>query len=80
MRKTASVQDAKKKKLSKLPDRVDAGEVIGLSKPAKQIATIVAFQRHRPDGQKAIARLRKLRIGSSLNGLSITELKNAGRR
>ena len=76
---TVGIYEAKNK-LSELLDRVEAGEVIGLTRHGKQVALLVPVNQDRPAARQAIARMRELRKGSKLNGLNIKELKNEGRR
>jgi len=76
---TVGIYEAKNK-LSELLERVEAGEVIGLTRHGKQIALLVPVNHDRPGASQAIARIRQLRKGSRLNGLKIQELKNEGRR
>jgi prevent-host-death family protein len=78
-RTTVGIYEAKNR-LSELLDRVEAGEVIGLSRHGKQIALLVPVNRERSTARHAIVRIRQLRKGSKLGGLSIQELKNKGRR
>lgn len=76
---TVGIYEAKNK-LSELLDRVEAGEVIGLTRHGKQVALLVPVNQEHPAAREAIARLRRLRKSSRLNGVSIQELKNEGRR
>jgi len=76
---TVGIYEAKNR-LSELLDRVEAGEVIGLSRHGKQIALLVPVNRERPTARQAIARIRQLRKGNKLGGLNIQEVKNEGRR
>lgn len=77
-RTTVGIYEAKNK-LSELLDRVEAGEVIGVSRHGKQVALLTPVHQERPSAREAIARLRQLRAGSHLNGLSIRELRDEGR-
>jgi prevent-host-death family protein len=78
-RTTVGIDEAKNR-LSELLDRVEAGEVIGLSRRGKQIALLIPVNQERPSARQAIARIRQLRKGTNLGGSSIKELKNEGRR
>ncbi|MBC7785227.1 MAG: type II toxin-antitoxin system prevent-host-death family antitoxin [Burkholderiales bacterium] len=69
-----------KNKLSELLDRVEAGEVISVTRHGKQVALITPVHHDKPNAQEAIARVRKLRVGSRLNGMNIKQLRDEGRR
>ena len=75
---TVGVYDAKNK-LSELLDRVEAGEVIGLTRHGKQVAMLVPVNQVQPSTRETIARLRELRAGTRLGGMSIRELRDEGR-
>jgi prevent-host-death family protein len=67
--------------LSSLLERVERGEEITITRHGRAIARLVpaaAADRARVD--EAIARLKSLRVGSSLGGLSWRELRDEGRR
>lgn len=68
-----------KNKLSELLDRVQAGESIALTRRGKEIALIVPIHQGQASTREAIARLRSLRVGSRLNGISIKALRDEGR-
>jgi prevent-host-death family protein len=68
-----------KNKLSELLDRVEAGETIGVTRHGKQIALLTPVIQERPSARQAIARLRELRAGSRLKGISIRQLRDEGR-
>ena len=68
-----------KTKFSQLIDRVQTGEVIGLTRHGKLVALLTPVPQRRPNPTQVIARLRKLGSGSRLNGLIIKELRDEGR-
>jgi prevent-host-death family protein len=75
---TVGIYDAKNK-LSELLDRVEAGEIIAVTRHGKKVALLTPLNQERPNARQAIARLRKLRVGSRLNGLKVKELRDEGR-
>ena len=78
-RATVGIYDAKNK-LSELLDRVEAGEIIVLTRHGKQVALLTPVnQEQQPSAREAIARLRELRAGSRLNGLRIKDLRDEAR-
>ena len=67
--------------LSSLLERVERGEEVLITRHGKVVARLVPaaiIDRARVD--EAIARLKELRAGSSLGGLSWKELRDEGRR
>jgi prevent-host-death family protein len=67
--------------LSALLEEVERGEEVTITRHGKPVARLVpaaAIDRERIDA--AIARLKELRAGSSLGGLSWKELRDEGRR
>jgi len=77
-RATVGIYEAKNK-LSELLDRVEAGEIIGLTRHGKQVALLTPVNPEQPSAAQAIARIRKLRKGSRLKGISVKELRDEGR-
>jgi prevent-host-death family protein len=75
---TVSISDAKNK-LSKLLERVEAGETIALTRHGKKVALLTPVNQVRPIARQAIARLRELRAESRLRGLKVKELMDEGR-
>lgn len=75
---TVGIYEAKNK-LSELLDRVEAGEIIAVTRHGKKIALITPINEQRPSARQAIARIRELRVGSRLNGLKVKELRDEGR-
>jgi prevent-host-death family protein len=66
--------------LSALLDRVAAGEEVVITKHGKPVARLVAA--HRVDqtrAHEAFAKLKELRKGTTLGGLSWKELRDEGR-
>jgi len=78
VRTSVGIYEAKNK-LSELLDRVEEGEIIALTRHGKQVALLTPVSHVQPSARQAIARLRKLRAGSRLNGLNIKELRDEGR-
>jgi prevent-host-death family protein len=67
--------------LSSLLERVERGEEVLITRHGKAIARLVpAAVADRARVDEAIARLKTLRAGSSLGGLSWKELRDEGRR
>lgn len=67
--------------LSSLLERVERGEEILITRHGKAIARLVpAAIAERADVQAAVARLKELRAGTTLEGLSWKELRDEGRR
>ena len=66
--------------LSELLERVSAGESITITKHGTAVAMLVPIRSGRRDPQKAAAKIRELRKGNRLGGISIRELIGAGRR
>jgi prevent-host-death family protein len=70
-----------KTNLSSLLERVEHGEEVLITRHGKAIARLVpAALADRAHMDEAIARLKKLRAGSSLGGLSWKDLRDEGRR
>jgi prevent-host-death family protein len=66
--------------LSALLDRVAAGEEVVITKHGKPIARLVAAHHvDRERAKQAFERLKELRKGTTLGGLSWKELRDAGR-
>ena len=72
------VYDAKNR-LSELLDRVEAGEVIALTRHGKKVALLTPVFHEHSSAHESIARLRALRAGSRLKGLKIKDLRDEGR-
>lgn len=68
-----------KNKLSELLDRVEAGEVIAITRHGKQIALLTPIHQERPSARQVIEHLRQIRKGSRLGGLRIKDLRDEGR-
>jgi prevent-host-death family protein len=67
--------------LPRLLDEVENGERITITKHGRPVAVLVpASAAGRPDADEALARIRDLRRGITLGGLSIRELIDEGRR
>jgi prevent-host-death family protein len=79
VRSSIGIYEAKNK-LSELLERVEAGEIITLTRHGKQVALLTPVTQDKPSARQAIARLRELRSGSRLNGLRIKDLRDEGRR
>jgi len=75
---TVGIYDAKNK-LSELLNRVEAGEIIAVTRHGKKVAMLTPVYQERPSARQAIARLRQLRHSSRLRGLSVKELRDEGR-
>ena len=70
-----------KAKLSELLERVARGEEVTITKRGKPVARLVpAADSDRTRVDDAIARLKALRSGATLGGISWKELRDAGRR
>ena len=78
-RKMIGIHEAKAK-FSKFVDRVEAGEAIGLTRRGKPFALLTRVHQNRSSAFQATVRIRELRCGSRLNGLSIKELRDESRR
>jgi prevent-host-death family protein len=66
-------------RLPELLDRVQAGEVIALSRHGKEVALLTPLTQHPPRTRDVIEALRRERIGSRLDGLTPRELRDEGR-
>jgi prevent-host-death family protein len=67
--------------LPRLLDEVEKGERITITKHGRPVAVLVPpSTADRPDADVALARIRELRRGIRLGGLSIRDLINEGRR
>ena len=70
-----------KNRLGQLLDWVEAGEEVVITRRGKVVARMLppsmAFDRER--GRRAVARIREMRKGVTLGGLSIKDLVNEGR-
>jgi prevent-host-death family protein len=72
---------AAKTHLSALLERVERGEEILITRRGKAIARLVpAASADRAEIQAAVAKLKQLRAGTRLDGLSWQELRDQGRR
>jgi prevent-host-death family protein len=69
-----------KNRLSELIDRVQAGEVIVITRRGKAVARLGALADTPADAQEAVARLRASRQGVRLGGLKVRDLIAEGRR
>jgi prevent-host-death family protein len=70
-----------KTQLSALLERVERGEEVMITKHGKPVARLVPAAVHdRERVARAIARLKELRQGTTLGGLTIRELRDEGRR
>ena len=76
--RTVGIYDAKNK-LSELLDRVEAGEVIAITRHGKKVALLTPVNQEQPNAPQIIARLRELRAGTALKGLKIRDLRDEGR-
>jgi prevent-host-death family protein len=68
-----------KTNFSALLERVERGEQITITRRGKPVARLVPI-RPREKASHAMAKLRELRKGSTLGGLSWKELRDAGRK
>lgn len=67
--------------LSSLLERVERGEEVVITRHGRAVARLVPAEKiDRERVREAIAKLKELRVGSSLGGLSWKELRDAGRR
>ena len=67
--------------LSKLLDQVAAGEEVTITKHGKPAARLVkAAPAAKPIGEDLLAEMKRIRMGSSLGGLSWKELRDEGRK
>lgn len=67
--------------LSSLLERVERGEEVVITRHGKAVARLVPAEKiDRERVRAAIAKLKELRVGSSLGGLSWKELRDEGRR
>jgi prevent-host-death family protein len=72
---------AAKAQFSALLDRVARGEEVVITKHGRPVAKLVPARAHdRERVAGAIRRIKELSIGSRLDGLSIRELRDEGRR
>jgi prevent-host-death family protein len=77
---TVGAFDAKTN-LSALLDKVEAGEEVVITRHGKPVARLVSVQDiDRTRATEAVEKLRALRKGSTLGGLSWKELRDVGRR
>ncbi len=77
---TVGAFDAKTN-LSALLDKVEAGEGVVITRHGKPVARLVgAKEIYRARASEAVEKLRELRKGSTLGGLSWKELRDVGRR
>lgn len=67
--------------LSSLLERVERGEEVVITRHGKAVARLVPAEKiDRERVKEVIAKLKELRVGSSLGGLSWKELRDVGRR
>lgn len=67
--------------LSSLLDRVAEGEDVLITKHGKPVARLVkAKEVDRARARRAVEELKRLREGTTLNGISWKELRDAGRK
>ena len=67
--------------LSSLLERVERGEEVVITRHGRPVARLVPAEKiDRERVRAAIAKLKELRAGSSLGGLSWKELRDVGRR
>lgn len=67
--------------LSSLLERVERGEEVLITRHGKAVARLVpAAAADRADVEATIARLKELRVGTTLGGLSWKALRDEGRR
>jgi prevent-host-death family protein len=77
---TVGAFDAKTN-LSALLDKVEAGEEVVITRHGKPVARLVSAQDiDRVRASEAVEKLRALRKGSTLGGLSWKEVREVGRR
>jgi prevent-host-death family protein len=77
---TVGSRDAKTN-ISALLDKVEAGEEVVITRHGKPVARLVSIQKtDRERLDESIEKLKELRKGSSLGGLSWKELRDVGRR
>jgi prevent-host-death family protein len=76
---TVGIYDAKNK-LSELLDRVEAGEVIAVTRHGKKVALLTPVNQAWSSARQAIDRLLQLQAGSRLRGLKVRDLRDEGRR
>lgn len=70
-----------KTQLPRLLERVEHGEEITITRHGQPVARLVPFREDpRPDIAETIAAIRKLRSGIRLDGVTIRELIEEGRR
>ena len=67
--------------LSALLDKVAGGEEVTITKHGKPIARLISAEKaDQADVDRAVARLREFRKGTTLGGLSWKELRDEGRK
>ena len=72
---------AAKAQFSGLLERVARGEEVVITKHGRPVAKLVPAQTHdRERVAEAIRRLKELRVGTTLGGISWRELRDEGRR
>jgi prevent-host-death family protein len=72
---------AAKAQFSALLERVARGEEVVITKHGRPVARLVPARTHdRERVAEAIRRIKELSVGSRLDGLSIRELRDEGRR
>jgi antitoxin (DNA-binding transcriptional repressor) of toxin-antitoxin stability system len=67
-------------KLPELLQRVEAGEIIAVTRDGKQIALLSPIVQGTTTTQEAISQLRATRHEASLSGIGVKELINEGRK
>jgi len=66
--------------LSRYLDRVEAGEIIAVTRHGKKVALLTPVNQARTSARQAIDRLRQLQAGTRLRGLKVKDLRDEGRR
>ncbi len=70
-----------KTRLSSLLDKVEAGEVVTITRHGRPVARLIAVERaDRETARKAAEELKELRKRSTLGGLNWKELRDTGRK
>ena len=70
-----------KTQLPRLLDDVEQGESVTITRHGKPVAMLVPLpSSHEARAREAAARIRQLRVGNRLDGLSVRDLVSEGRR
>ena len=77
--KQVGVYEAKTQ-LPRLLESVERGEEITITRHGKPVARLVPIEKPRPDIEETIAAIRRERKGRNLDGITIKELIEEGRR